>query len=270
MELSSQDLEILQFYIDAGVDEFTEASPLNKIKEAKVSLKTTEKISSITEITKSKIQPITPKTGTIEFIKNAEELVENITSIDELKSAIEKLDQHPLKRTASNTVFAEGPANAKIMLIGDTPNTDEDRSGRCFIGESGILLDKMLGAINLNRESNIYLTYMINWCTPGNRTPNEAETSISLPFIKKHIELINPDIIICIGDIATKKLLDTSQSVTRLHGKWHDYTINGSNKTALAIPMFRPEYLMASPSQKAKAWEDLLKIKAKIKELGIE
>jgi len=264
MQFSSQDLDILQFYIDSGVNEFISETSIDRFKEINIKK---DSSSSVIELPKQQHQTIVPKSGTIEALKEAEELASKINSIEELKTTLENFNSHTLKRTASHTVFAEGIETAKIMLIGDTPSAHEDRSGRCFIGEGGALLDKMLGAIGISREENIYLTYMVNWYPPGNRLPSDAEISLSLPFIKKHIELINPDIIICLGDIATKKLLHTSQSVTRLHGKWHEYAIEATGKTAEAIPMFRPEYLLASPSQKGKAWADLLKLQSKLSDI---
>ncbi len=255
--------ELLQFYVDIGADEFIGTEPINRLVVPEK--KPLTNVSPIKPVP----QQITPTGGTIEALKEAETLAEKASSLDELKSALENFEGISLRRTASQMIFAEGVPTSKIMLIGDTPSANEDRAGRPFVGENGELLDKMLSAVGLNREKNIYLTYLINWYPPGNRLPTDAEISLCMPFIQKHIELAKPEIIICLGDIATKALMETKQSVTRLHGQWTEYKTENMEKPALAIPLFRPEYLINTPIQKIKAWECLLKIKTKIKELKI-
>lgn len=256
--------DMLQFYIDIGVDESIEDAPINRIRESKVPA-ISAPIIKISE----QPQEITPKGGSQEAAKLATGLIEKISSLEELKSALESFDGFVLKRTATQILFAEGNPKSKIMIIGDNPSADEDLSGKLFVGKSGHMLDQMLKSIGIDREENAYLTYLINWYPPGNRLPSEVESSLSLPFVQKHIELINPEIIICLGDIATKSLLGTQQSVSRIHGKWHEYKSGKMEHPAAIIPLFRPEYLLASPIQKSQAWEDLLKIKEKMQELKL-
>jgi len=268
MELSPQSLDILQFCVDAGADEFITDEPVNRFQTHKTTTPIQAPVTgSVTSLIEKKPELIIPKAGSIEAIKDAANVAAGISSIEELKTALNKFEGIALKRTASNMVFSEGVLGAKIMVIGDTPSADEDRSGRCFIGQAGLLLDKMLAAIGLNRDSNVYMTYMINWYPPGNRAPTDTEIAICKSFLAKHIELANPEVIICLGDIATKNLLDTSQSVSKLHGKWFEYRTS-TDKVIQTMPIFRPEYLMAMPIHKGAAWQDLLKIKAYMQELA--
>jgi len=272
MEVNTNHMEYLQWYINIGINEFIEDNSIDRTMLTESTSSPT--VSSLTGnaseslIKKADSKVTIPSTGTIEALKNAKDIAEQINTLDELKEALEKFDGLSLSRTASQIIFAEGISSSKVMLIGDTPGANEDRAGRAFIGASGQLLDKMLNAIGLSREENIYLTYLINWYPPGNRLPTESEISLCMPFIQKHIELIKPEIIICLGDITAKTLMQTKQSITRIHGKWENYSSDNLEKPIPAVALFRPEYLIASPAQKGKAWADLLKIKSKIAELG--
>ncbi len=263
MHISTDSAALLQFYVDIGADEFIGDEPINRLTAPEVK----QPLTNVSPL-KPVPQQLTPAGGTIEALKDAKDLAAKANSLEELKSALDNFDGISLKRTASQMIFAEGVETSKIMLIGDTPSANEDRAGRPFVGESGELLDKMLRAINLSREENIYLTYLINWYPPGNRLPTEAEISLCMPFIQRHIELAKPEIIICLGDIATKALMETKQSVARLHGEWFEYKTENMDKPTMAIPLFRPEYLINTPIQKAKAWNCLLKIKSKMAELN--
>jgi uracil-DNA glycosylase len=124
-------------------------------------------------------------------------------------------------------------------------------------------MDKMFAAIGFSRDTNLYISNVINWRPPGNRAPSDAEVALSLPFIRRHIELVNPAIVVFMGGIAAKALMDTATGITRLRGKWVEY--NGIP----ALPMLHPAYLLRSPAQKGLAWQDLLRLKARLKELGI-
>ncbi|MBU6476280.1 MAG: uracil-DNA glycosylase, partial [Alphaproteobacteria bacterium] len=195
-------------------------------------------------------------------MKEAAALAAAAQSVAELKAAAQNFNGLALKRTATQIVFADGNPQARIMLIGDAPGADEDRTGVPFAGASGQLLDKMLGAIGLGRAGNVYIATILNWRTPGNRTPSKEEIDISLPFIRRHIELIKPAVIVLVGGAAAKILLEKKEPVSHLRGKWFDY------RDIPAAVLFHPEYLLQSPQQKKPAWEDLQMIQAKLKELG--
>ena len=222
-----------------------------------------------------------------ELVKKAQELAMQANTLEELKNAIRDYDGCPLKVTATHTVFSDGNPQADLMLIGEAPGADEDRTGLPFVGRSGQLLDKMMAAIGLNRQNDYYISNIIPWRPPGNRPPTPEETAICLPFIRRHIELKNPKYLICVGGTAAKALLNTKDPMGKLRGKWFDFSPHLSNapnpsnaqsladntestpqdgfKDGFSIPtavLFHPSYLLRSPGQKRLAWQDLQKIQS--------
>jgi DNA polymerase len=183
-------------------------------------------------------------------------------SLDDLKAAMEAFDGGLLKRSAKNTVFADGIPGADLMVIGEAPGADEDQAGKPFVGVSGQLLDKMLAAIGRSRSSNTYISNIVPWRPLGNRTPDPAITTMCLPFIQRHIELAKPKVILMLGGVSAKSLLDTEEGITRIRGKWRDLTFSGQKYAA--IPTYHPAYLLRQPAQKGMAWRDLLSIKEKL------
>ena len=164
-----------------------------------------------------------------------------------------------------NIVFGDGDEKSDVMLIGEAPGADEDREGIPFVGLSGKLLNKMLSSIGLSR-SEVYITNIIPWRPPGNRQPTIQETAACLPFIRRHIELINPKVLILVGGTASKTLLVRKEGIMRLRGPWFDY--QKSDKTVIpALPIFHPAFLLRSPAQKINAWKDLLAIRSRLKNL---
>jgi DNA polymerase len=180
-------------------------------------------------------------------------------------------DLCPLKKTAANTVFGTGNPEAKIMLIGEAPGADEDRQGEPFVGASGQLLDRMLAAIGLDRGS-VYITNMLAWRPPGNRKPTVEEITMCLPFIRRHIELIAPRILVFVGGTSATILLDRRDGITRMRGRWFKYPPNSTDRTGgesaiAAMPIFHPAYLLRQPALKRLAWVDLLAIKARLQDI---
>ena len=253
--------ELLQWYADVGADEATGDAEQNRLR---VPEKTPEKstILPISQVRKMDKAELAPVIGAIEAMKEAAALAAAAKTVAELRAAVENFSGLALKRTATQIVFGDGNPESRIMVIGDAPGTDEDRAGIPFAGANGQLLDKMLGAIGLTRSENVYITTILNWRTPGNRAPSKEEIDISLPFIRRHIELVSPAMIVLVGGAAAKILLESKEPISRLRGKWLDYA--GTPATVL----YHPEYLMQSPAQKKTAWEDLQMIEAKLKELG--
>jgi DNA polymerase len=190
-----------------------------------------------------------------DIIHEAEELAKNAQTLEELKTAIQNFEGLSLKRNATQIVFADGYPDADIMLIGEAPGADEDRQGKPFVGVSGQLLDRILASIALSRTENVYISNILNWRPPGNRTPTEEEMAIAKPFIERHIELINPKLLILCGGVAAKTLLNSKESISRLRGKVHNY-----NNSAKAIATYHPAYLLRTPLQKKKVWQDMLLI----------
>jgi DNA polymerase len=187
-------------------------------------------------------------------------LARKAQTLDELRAAIAAFDGIDLKRTATNLVFADGNPEADIMVIGEAPGSDEDRQGKPFVGVSGQLLDRMLAAAGYNR-TKVYITNVLNWRPPGNRKPTAGEVALSLPFLHRHIELIDPKLILLSGDSAAKALTGRAEGITRLRGKWYDLAMpNGKSYRALAT--FHPAFLLRSPAMKREAWQDILALKA--------
>ena len=201
-------------------------------------------------------------------VKNAKDLCRNISSLNELFEELRKFNGCNLKSTAASTVIGEGNCNADIMFIGEAPGADEDKIGKPFVGRCGKLLDKMLSAIDLNRE-DCYITNVLPWRPPGNRTPTDDELATCLPFLKKQIELIKPKVIVLLGGIALKSLMDSNDSISRTRGKWLEYE-NEANKPICVIATYHPSFLLRSSSQKSRAWTDFLRLKNKIKELEVD
>lgn len=204
-------------------------------------------------------------------IEEAARLARAARTREELREAIAAFDGLAIKRTATNLVFSDGDPAARIMVVGEAPGADEDRIGRPFVGASGQLLDKMLGCIGLDRTQedpakSVYISNILNWRPPGNRTPNDSEVALSLPFIEKHILLIRPRLLIMTGGVSAKALLGTDESVSRLRGRWHAWTPRTPGLTPSdfapipALATFHPSYLLRTPEKKRESWSDLLVI----------
>lgn len=211
---------------------------------------------------KSNKQDVTENILTPEqAIQIATDICEKINSLEELKKEIEQFEGcYSLKKLATNTVFGEGGGNAKILIIGDAPNNDEDLQGRPFCGQSGILLDKMFKAIGYNRE-HLFITNSLFWRPPGNRTPTPEEVAMCKPFIEKKIALVNPKIIITMGNIASRSLLNINDSIMKIRGKFFDYKNPYLENQIKTIALFHPSFLIKRPIKKRDTWKDLLTIK---------
>ena len=186
-------------------------------------------------------------------------------SLKDLEKALSSFDGCSLKNTATNLVFSDGSEHAQVMLVGEAPGAEEDRIGKPFMGASGQLLDKMLNSIGLDRNS-AYISNILPWRPPGNRTPTLSEINSCLPFIKRHIELINPSVLILVGGTSAKALLSQREGIMRLRGRWFDYRKLTTDTPIPAMPIFHPAFLLRSPSQKSNAWKDLLSIRKTLDE----
>ena len=187
----------------------------------------------------------------------------NAKSIEELREEVRRFDGCAIKQTAMNLVFADGNPQARIMLIGEAPGEDEDRQGLPFVGVSGKLLDRMFAQIGLDRTS-MYISNILFWRPPGNRSPTDAEIAACLPFTERHIALVKPDILIFLGGVAAKSLLRTKEGITRLRGRWTEFTPHlghSDEKPIRCLPFYHPAYLLRQPGAKRQAWNDLLLIK---------
>jgi uracil-DNA glycosylase family 4 len=176
-------------------------------------------------------------------------------SLDKLYQSFSSFNGCTIKEAANHFVFSDGNPKSKFMLIGEAPGMEEDIQGKPFVGMSGQLLDKMLLAIGIDR-TKCYITNIVPWRPPGNRAPTTEEVAMCLPFLRKHIEIIAPKIIVLLGGVATKALLNPKEGIMKLRGRFFDYE-NGIK----LFPTFHPAYLLRSPSQKALAWIDWLTVK---------
>lgn len=249
---------ILEWYLVAGVDETCGDIPLSIYKNA-VNLST---VSGKGEDVK--VRPVISNLAqnTNGACKTAIDICEAISSLEELKSAVENFEGCALKHTASKTVFGDGNPQAKLLLIGEAPGADEDRVGIPFVGRSGQLLDKMMASIGYNREK-YYICNILPWRPPGNRTPLDSEVAVCLPFLKKQIDLVDPDFIFILGGSAANSLLNMAETISKMRGHWYEYQ-KTNGKTAKVLASFHPAYLLRSSGQKSKAWSDVLRLKKAI------
>ena len=185
-------------------------------------------------------------------------------NLSKLREDINKIKNCKLKENASNLVFSDGNPNSKIMIIGEGPGANEDKEGIPFVGRAGQLLDKMLNAINLNREK-VYITNVVNYRPPENRRPTEKEVERYLPYLKKHIEIVRPKIILLLGSTAMNAILNNADVISKMRGKWYEIEINKLN--LYSIVSFHPAYLLRQPDQKKFSWIDLKMIRDKLRKL---
>lgn len=263
-------LSALQWHLAVGADEAFEDAPVDRTVLRNLSPATNHHPENTISSPSPQPSPRGEREleGVSELRTKAENIAAACSTLDELKAAIDAFDGIALKKTATQMVFSDGHPNAPVMVIGEAPGADEDRMGLPFVGVSGQLLDKILKSIDLDRRAEdpvkaVYISNILNWRPPGNRTPSPAEVEVSLPFIRRHIQLAAPKVIILSGAVSAKALLGSGDSISRLRGKFHD--VMGIP----AIATYHPSYLLRTPSQKRAVWGDMLMLKAKLRELGV-
>lgn len=203
-------------------------------------------------------RPSTTPVAPDEAIQSARELAANADTLDALRATLEAFDGCALKATAKQLVFADGNPEARLMFVGEAPGQDEDKIGLPFVGRAGQLLDRMLAAIGLDR-TKAYIANVIPWRPPGNRTPTPQELAICKPFIERQIALVDPDILVCIGNPSTQTLLDARVGILKARGRWVTY--DTGKREIRAIATLHPAYLLRQPAQKKYAWSDLKAIR---------
>src|SRR6201995_1696656 len=191
-------------------------------------------------------------------IASAREAARTAPTLEALRALLDTFDGCALKSTATRLVFADGNPLARVMFVGEAPGREEDIEGLPFVGRSGQLLNRMIAAIGLDR-SKAYIANVIPWRPPGNRTPTPQETQICLPFIRRQIEFVDPDVLVCLGNPSTQALLNTREGIMRVRGRWINY--DTGKRTIRAMPTFHPAYLLRSPLYKRLAWQDLRAIR---------
>lgn len=294
---SHQALEaLLLFYSDAGVDTMLEARPIDRfVESARVAAKPTQRNgmrtgkgetptpSAPSQATSG--QTPSPRTNPPSRMADAPETGPRLTvpdeaafadartlaaaanSIEELRAALEHFAGCNLRHSARKTVFADGNPQAQVMIIGEAPGRDEDMQGLPFVGRAGQLLDRMLAAIGLDR-SNAYITNVIPWRPPGNRTPTAHEIELCRPFVERHIELAAPTQLLLLGNVSAKTLLNTERGILSIRGTFHEYRRGEFSRPAM--PSLHPAYLLRAPAQKRHAWIDLQTFASRLEQASDE
>jgi uracil-DNA glycosylase len=189
-------------------------------------------------------------------------------SLAELEAALRRFEGCALAETATRLCFADGSPDAPVMLVGEAPGAEEDRQGRPFSGPSGRLLDRMLAAIGLDRR-HVYVTNVIYWRPPGNREPTSSEIATCLPFLERQIEILRPRVLVSVGGVAARVLLDLKEGVTKLRGRRFVYRPPGGGEPVPTLVMLHPAYLLRQPLQKRLAWRDMLQLRAEMRAQGL-
>ncbi|MES2983837.1 MAG: uracil-DNA glycosylase [Pseudomonadota bacterium] len=206
-------------------------------------------------------QPPAPLPSIAGAIEEARALADGAADLATLEAAVRGFNGCSLKKTATNTVFAQGVAASRLMFIGEAPGAEEDRSGVPFCGASGKLLDRMLSFIGLTRAENFYITNTLFWRPPGNRQPTAEELEICRPLVEKHIALVDPKILVLVGGTATKTILRSALGITRLRGQVFTYKNDYMASEVPVHVLYHPSYLLRQPLAKKQCWADLLALK---------
>lgn len=256
MPLDISPLDLLRWYVDAGADEAIGEVAVDRF--AAVPRPAPVVVAAAPAITQT-VAPTPSRVTALHDGGTAAHLAGQCHDLVQLRQALESFDGLSLKRTAMNTVFADGNPQADIMCIGEAPGQDEDRQGLPFVGRSGKLLDRMLASIGLDR-TNTYITNVVPWRPTENRKPTAEEIAACLPFVTRHIELVDPKILILFGGAAAQALLARHDGINRLRGQWFDFSSPGLQHPVAAMPTFHPAYLLRTPAAKRDAWRDLLAV----------
>ena len=268
--------ELIAFYHEAGIDAAVREEPIDRLAESLTpALDDNAAGATATAATRERprpsppappasrpraeppqapVAPVAPEAA----IMAAREAARSAASLEELRAILDRFEGCALRATATQVVFADGNPQARLMFVGEAPGRDEDIEGLPFVGRSGKLLDRMLAAIGLDRK-NVYIANIVPWRPPGNRTPTPQETAICLPFTRRQIELVDPAILVCLGNPSTQTLLSTNEGITKTRGRW--FRFNTGTREIRAMPTFHPAFLLRNPISKRLAWRDFLAIK---------
>ncbi|WP_342360498.1 uracil-DNA glycosylase [Terrarubrum flagellatum] len=269
--------DVLAFYLEAGVEDALDETPHDRFVDANpppaerpapepAVARPVDRAAPASRSLPSRaaparadaLAPIAPD----QAVSDARARAASARTLDELRDLMDAFEGCELKKTAYRLVFGDGDPSAKLMFVGEGPGAEEDRQGKPFVGRSGQLLDRMLAAIGLDR-TKVYIANVVPWRPPGNRTPTPAEISICKPFITRQIELVNPDVLICIGLPSAQTLLGAREGILKTRGRWMSLRIGERDIKAMAT--LHPAYLLRQPSQKKLAWRDFKAIRAALR-----
>jgi DNA polymerase len=265
--------ELIAFYHEAGIDAAIGEEPVDRLAEdmapalgapednaagaATTAAARARSSPAVPPASRARAEPQAPAAPEA-AIMAAREAARSATSLEELRAILDAFEGCALRTTATQLVFADGNPQARLMFVGEAPGRDEDIEGLPFVGRSGKLLDRMLAAIGLDRKS-AYIANIVPWRPPGNRTPTPQETAICLPFTRRQIELVDPDIVVCLGNPSTQTLLSINEGITKTRGRW--FRFQTGTREIRAMPTFHPAFLLRNPISKRLAWRDFLAIK---------
>jgi uracil-DNA glycosylase family 4 len=271
-------LALLTFYQEAGADALLEEVPVNRLTESSAPARKTAISAAVTGPPPSpQRERAEPARGALQQARQdkprtsfapppspeaaemaAREAAKGAASLEELRAILDRFEGCALRAMATQLVFADGNPRARVMFVGEAPGRDEDLAGLPFVGRSGKLLDRMMAAIGLDRSS-AYIANIVPWRPPGNRTPTPQESAICFPFLLRQIELVDPDILVCLGAPSAQTLLKVREGIMKTRGRWFAY--QAGKREIRAIATLHPAYLLRSPAAKRLAWRDFLEIK---------
>ena len=264
--------EILSFYLEAGVDTPMGEMPMDRLAEPSELNPSPKMAASGTVgapvVARAPLAPAAPLFGTSpaaaappppdEAAMAAREAAKSAPDLETLRAILEKFEGCTLRQYATRLVFGDGSPKARLMFVGEAPGRDEDIEGVPFVGRSGKLLDRMNAAIGLQR-TDVYIANIVPWRPPGNRTPTPQEAAICLPFLLRQIELVDPEVLVCLGGPSAQTLLGFKEGIKRMRGRW--FKFDTGTREIRAIATFHPAYLLRTPLEKRFAWRDFLAVK---------
>ena len=256
----------LRWIVLSGITETVGEIPVNRLKKTEQPVvSVTGSTSSVPAQAKQNFSTTTQMPVQDSILKQAVTQAAMAQDIPSLHRILSEFNASPLKKTAANTVFCVGNPTADIMIIGDVPEASDDLTGKPFTGEVGALLTRMMAAIDLDLNTHCYASVLIPWRTPGGRKPTTAETAHCLPFLKRHIELVQPKFLVLFGALTTGALLGID-SIPRARGVWHTYQSENLSAPIPCLATFAPAYLLKNPIHRKHVWEDLKRLQTKISE----
>jgi uracil-DNA glycosylase family 4 len=268
-----QAMEALRWWIRVGVTDALDEAPHDRLADGLASRQTPRDPQKASESLRQAAPEIETRSRAPRHVPGANSpeagegsaraLSEAAPDLETLRSAMADFEGCALKRTATQLVFADGVPGSRVMLVGEAPGADEDRTGRPFVGRAGQLLDRMLNSIGLDRQ-NVYIANIVPWRPPGNRTPTLQETQMCLPFLERQIQLANPEYLVCLGGSAVRTLLGAEGGVMRARGSWFAYPRQSARQIP-ALAMLHPAFLLRQPAHKKFAWADMRALASTLK-----
>jgi uracil-DNA glycosylase len=263
---------LLEFYVETGVDCALDEAPQDRFAEAArpapaagAAEQPAPRPAALDAVPNRRSLAPAAATSPDQAAQEARERARRAASLQELEELLASFEGCALKFSAKNLCFSDGNPQARVMIVGEAPGADEDRTGKPFVGRAGQLLDRMLKAIGLDRGA-VYIANIVPWRPPGNRDPTPQEVAICKPFLERQIELANPDLLVCVGGASTRELLGVKDGILRTRGRWFPYRLGEREIRALAT--LQPAYLLRSPLQKRIAWRDLRALRRALDEKG--